>query len=86
VDAETVRTVAIVIIVVLLAGAILSALVIRAIVGKVITVVVLAALAVAVWSQRANLSDCVEQAQDAVTAGGAKPTCTFFGIDTDSDT
>jgi protein-S-isoprenylcysteine O-methyltransferase Ste14 len=85
VDAETVRTVAIVIIVVLLAGAVLSALVIRVIVGKLITVVLLAALAVAVWSQRTNLSDCVEQAKDAVTAGQASPQCTFFGIEFDTE-
>jgi hypothetical protein len=86
VDAETVRTVAIVIIVVLLAGAILSALVIRAIVGKLIAVVLLAVLAVAVWSQRENLSGCVEEAKDAGTADGSRSQCTFFSVEIDIET
>lgn len=68
------------------AGAVLLALaavwLVKAVVTKVLTVVVLLALAGLVWSQRTELVDCADDVRDNVAAGAFDDTtCTFFGQD-----
>jgi hypothetical protein len=68
------------------AGAVLLALaavwLVKQVVTKVLTVVVLLAIAGLVWSQRAELTDCADNVRDTIDAGLAPDTtCTFFGQD-----
>lgn len=79
---ESAKTIAIVVVVVLVALSVIFALVIKAIVTKVIVVVLMACLALGVWTQRTSLQDCAERAQaktDESDVSGL--TCTFFGTD-----
>jgi hypothetical protein len=81
-ELETVRNVALVIVVlaVLLAGA--TAVVVKAIIGKMLSVLVLGGLAVIVWSQRTSLQDCADRVGATLGAGAVDDsTCTFFGRD-----
>lgn len=71
--------------VVLVVG-VLSALLVRKVVGKLISLIIMAALAATLWGQRSAIDDCVdklrETATGAVTTGRVDdPTCTFFGMD-----
>lgn len=68
------------------AGAVLLALVavwvVKQVVTKVLTVVILLAIAALVWSQRAELVDCADHVRVTVEQGLAPDTtCTFFGRD-----
>lgn len=70
----------------ILAGAVVVAVVIawvvKAIVSKVIGLVLLAGVAVAVWSQRESLQDCADRVGTRLSAGAVDDTtCTFFGRD-----
>lgn len=67
-DLNTVKTVSIIAIGVLVLLAILFATIVRKIVTKLILLVLLLGLAVVVWWQRDQLTTCVETCQ-----------CTFFG-------
>lgn len=67
-DLNTVKTVSIIVIGVLVLIAILAATIIRKILTKVIAIVIVLGLAVAVYWQRDELSNCVQNCQ-----------CTFFG-------
>lgn len=80
---ETAKTIAIVVALVLVASAIVSAWLIKNLVTKVIMVVLLAGLALGVWTQRADLQDCADRAQAALDVGLTKTsiTCTFLGSD-----
>ena len=78
---ETAKTVAIVVVVGLIVAAVLSAWLVKSVVAKVVTIVVLAGLALGVWTQRANLQDCADQAQSRLDNGQASVACTFFGYD-----
>ena len=69
-DIETDNTVSLIVVGVLILLAILSAVVIKAIVGKLIALVIILGLAVVVWVQRDNLTSCVQDCQ-----------CTFFGVE-----
>jgi len=67
-------------------GAILVGLVllrlISSIVGKVISSAAMVALALAGWSQRAEISDCAKAVRDQASPGSTiEATCTFFGQD-----
>ncbi|MFZ9628718.1 MAG: hypothetical protein ACO3C1_05140 [Ilumatobacteraceae bacterium] len=64
---------------------IISAIVVKKIVTKLVLVVVLVALAIAMWSQRANLQDCAEKAKDRVSGTTATVECQFFGLDVSID-
>ena len=69
-------------------GAILVGLVllrlISSIVGKVISSAAMVALALAGWSQRAEISDCAKAVRDQAAPGATiEATCTFFGQDVD---
>lgn len=68
------------------AGAVLLALaavwLVKQVVTKVLTVAILLAIAGLVYSQRAELNDCVEKARDTIETGLVTDTeCTFFGQD-----
>jgi len=68
------------------AGAILLALaavwLVKQVVTKVLTVVILLAVAGLVWSQRAELTDCADNVQASIAQALADDTtCTFFGRD-----
>jgi hypothetical protein len=60
--------------------ALLAVWVVKEVVKKVLTVVILLAIAGLAWSQRAELTDCADQVRTTIDAG-AEPdtTCTFFG-------
>jgi hypothetical protein len=59
---------------------VLAAMVVRAIVGKLLTIAVLALIAIAVWSQRASLQHCADLVREAAGDPSAA-TCSFFGHD-----
>jgi hypothetical protein len=54
---------------------------VKNIVGKIISVVILAGLSAVAWSQHSNLQTCADKAQAAVAAHGADATvqCKLFG-------
>ncbi len=55
---------------------------VKQVVTKVLTVVVLLAAAGLVWSQRAELTDCADDVRATIAAGAFDDTtCTFFGQD-----
>lgn len=78
---ETAKTVAAIAAVAFVALAIASAWLVRNLVGKIITIVVLAALAFACWSQRTNLVECADRAKEQLATGQTDITCQFFGQD-----
>lgn len=84
---ETAKTAAVVAIVVILGTGVLSAWLMKTIVSKVVTLVVLAGLAFAVYSQRTNLQDCADRAKAEAADFDVEDgfTCSFFGTDVDID-
>ena len=77
---ESAKTIAIVVVLAFIALSVISALVIKSIVTKLIMVVLMACLALGVWTQRTSLQDCADKAKakaDALDVSGL--TCTFFG-------
>jgi hypothetical protein len=79
---ETAKTIAIVVALVFIAFAVLSAWLIKTVVTKVIVILVMAGLALGVWTQRTTLQDCANKAKDKATSANAGAlTCTFFGTD-----
>jgi hypothetical protein len=64
---------------------ILSAIVVRKVVGKIISLVVTLGLVATLWGQRSAIKDCVDkakvQAPNAVVGTPADVTCSFFGTD-----
>ena len=77
---ESAKTIAIVVAVVFVVLSVISALVIKSIVTKLIMVVLMACLALGVWTQRTSLQDCADRAQAKAEAGDISGlTCTFFG-------
>lgn len=56
--------------------------IVSSVVGKMVSTVVMVALALGGWSQRAEISDCVDKVKAEATAGSTlEATCTFFGRD-----
>ncbi len=81
---DTAKNVAIAMAAVFLVGAVLAAWLMKTIIQKVATALVLAILAFAVWSQRTSLQECADKVQDAYSREGSSVTfidteCTFFG-------
>ncbi len=77
---ESAKTIAIVVVIGFVVLSVISALVIKSIVTKLIMVLVLAGLALGVWTQRASLQDCADRAEaKAAALDVAGLTCTFFG-------
>jgi hypothetical protein len=81
-DLATVRNVAFVVIAVAVLLALVTAYLVKAVVGKVVSIVLLGGLAVLVWSQRQSLQDCADRVGTTLGAGAVDDTtCTFFGRD-----
>lgn len=65
-----------------LALGLLGAVLLRGLVVRVISVVVMVAVVAAVWTQRDELQTCADDVQAGLTTpGSAPPTCTLFGFD-----
>jgi hypothetical protein len=82
---ESAKSLAIYIAIGFLVVAIVAAWVIKNVVGKIVSVVLLAGLALGVWTQRTNLQDCAKKADKNITTTGTprKFSCTFFGSHVD---
>jgi cobalamin biosynthesis protein CobD/CbiB len=83
---ETAKQYGIYAIVGVLVVGVLSAFIVRKVVGKIISLIITVALAATLFGQRSSIDDCVKKlrqtAQGAVTAGRVDdPTCTFFGME-----
>ena len=77
------RTIAVVAAVVLLGLAVLSAWVMKTVAQKAAFAVILALLAVVVWTQRASLQECADKvrAEARTAARQVDTTCSFLGRD-----
>jgi uncharacterized membrane protein len=77
------KNTAVIAVIVLVVLSIASAMIIKNIVGKVISIVLFAGLALGAYTQRANLKTCADRAQAEVESNATNPTlsCTFFGRD-----
>jgi hypothetical protein len=73
------KTIGILVVVVLVALAVLSAWVMKTVAQKAALAAILVLLALLVWTQRSSLDECAGK----VRAGGAQvdTTCSFFGSD-----
>lgn len=81
---EQLADIAIAVVLVLAAVAVLSAILIKKLVGKLIALAVLGLLVGMVWAQRANLADCAEQVQqEATSPQDGEAACRVFGVDVD---
>jgi membrane-bound ClpP family serine protease len=81
---EQLGNIAIAVVLLLAAGAVLSAILIKKVVGKLIALAVLALLIGMVWAQRANLMDCADQVQqEATSPQDGQAACTVFGVEVD---
>ncbi len=77
---ESAKTLAIVVAAVFVVFAVASAWMIKNITTKIIAVVLLAGLALGVWTQRTSLQDCADKAKQRGIQEG-EITCTFFGTE-----
>ncbi len=81
---DSAKNLAIGVAVVFLALSVVSAIVVKKVVTKIILIVLLAGLALGAYTQRKSLQDCVEKGQQEITSGSAGAgsiTCNFFGTD-----
>jgi hypothetical protein len=80
VDFETAKNTSLWTVSVAVVLALLAVWVVKEVIKKVLTVVILLAIAGLAWSQRAELTDCADEVRGTVTAGAMPDTtCTFFG-------
>lgn len=80
IDPETLKTVALAV----TGGSVVIGLVlmkvISSIIGKIVSLVVFAAIGIAGFSQRAQIADCADKVQNqAESSGSVNTKCTFFG-------
>lgn len=62
--------------------AILAAVLVPRLIVRLLLAIALVAVALAIWSQRANLRDCAEKARSEATNEGDQPgDCNFFGYE-----
>ena len=73
------KTIALLVVAVLVVAALASAWVMKTIMQKLALVLILGLLAVLVWTQRAALDECADTVKIAGFAGDT--TCSFFGRD-----
>lgn len=86
IDVETIKTLALGVSGASVLIALVLMKVISSIVGKIVSLLVFAAIAVAGFSQRQSIVDCADKVRDQVsantaTAGKIETTCRFFGRD-----
>ncbi len=79
VDAKSLQTVALGLSGASLLLALIMMVVIKNIVGKIISLVFLLAIAAAGYTQRASITDCVDKVQAQATSGSINTSCSFFG-------
>jgi uncharacterized membrane protein len=70
-DADRLKTIAVLIVGALLAFSIVSAWLIKKVVVKVISLGLMLGLALAFWTQRSNLADCASSVKDNPTEGAS---------------
>jgi len=78
------KTIAVLVVVVLVGLAVVSAWIMKELMQKVVLVVVLGLLALLVWTQRASLQECSEKVRAAgvnINDPDVDTTCSFFGRD-----
>lgn len=77
------KTIAVLVIIALIALAVLSAWVMKELMQKAALVVILGLLALLVWTQRASLQDCSERVKEQARTGVSQvdTTCSFLGRD-----
>jgi high-affinity Fe2+/Pb2+ permease len=81
---DSAKNLAIAITIGFVALAFVSALVIKNVTTKIVSVLIMAGLALGVWTQRAQLQDCAQTMKDKVEVHDTSATtCTFFGLDVD---
>ena len=73
------KTIAILIVIVLVALAVGSAWLMKTVAQKAAMAVILVLLALLVWSQRASLDECADKVREG--GGRVDTTCSFFGRD-----
>jgi hypothetical protein len=73
------KTIAILIVIVLVALAVGSAWLMKTVAQKAAMAVILVLLALLVWSQRASLDECADKVREGGVRGDT--TCSFFGRD-----
>ena len=62
-----------------------SAVVVKKVTTRIVTVLVLAGFALGVWTQRSELQDCAQRVRDKASVNDTTPTtCTFFGVAVDA--
>lgn len=76
---DSAKNIAIAVVAILIVLALVSAKVVASVTKKVIMIVILAAIAVGVWTQRQSLQTCADKVQAQGGVGDA--TCHFFGSD-----
>lgn len=84
-DLETAKTIGMVAAGAFVVFGILSAWLVKTVVTKIIMIVLMAGIAIGVYSQRASLDDCATRAKAAVGTTDSV-TCTFFGTEVDVPT
>ncbi len=81
-DFATVRNVALVVVAIAVVLAVVTVYLVKAVAGKVVSILLFGGLAVVVWSQRQSLQDCADRVGTTLGAGAIDDTtCTFFGRD-----
>ena len=79
---DTVRNGALIAIAVVIVLALLAAWIVKAVLGKLVVIGLLGALAAVVWSQRTSLVECADRVGATLQAGAVDDTtCTFLGRD-----
>jgi hypothetical protein len=78
---ESAKNIGIAVAVALIALMVISAIVIKNVTAKLITIVIMGGLAFGVWTQRSSLQDCADKVRDRGTAVGSDVTCSFLGSD-----
>ena len=77
------KTIALVVVAVLVGLAVLSAWIMKTIAQKLALVAILVLLALLVWTQRTSLQECADKVRAGAGAGltEVETTCSFFGRD-----
>lgn len=64
--------------------ALVAASVVKNVTTKIVSILLMGALALGAWTQRTALQDCADQVKANAAAGdAASTTCTFFGAEVD---
>lgn len=80
-DVKTLQTVALGLSGASLVLAVIMMMVIKNIVGKIISLVFLLAIAAGGYTQRASITDCADKVKAQATSASINTKCTFFGQD-----